>query len=160
MKRALNLQKCDLVTQQTAGLHFITKNGCLVLAAMDPGTPGAQVDKWCTRLQGAWLTTIAGTPVQTVADAQVAFAAFSGPNVMDCTLIFSHPEISQDISNRGVPIMSKEDFGHLSQFTHDQLNNQVELRTDPTLLLCTRCYNIVNSGKVCNYTTHVMHLTG
>jgi hypothetical protein len=43
-EESLDLQKCDLVTHQTAGLGFITKNWHLVLAAIDPGTPGARVD--------------------------------------------------------------------------------------------------------------------
>jgi hypothetical protein len=153
---SLDLHKCDLRTHHTAGLRFLTKNGCLLLANMDPGTPGAKVDKWRTHLRGAWLTLIAGTPVHTIADTQAAFASLSGTNVLDCTLVFSHPEISPDILNRGVPIMSREDF---SQFTHDQLNNQVELLGDPpSWILRTRCYDIVNSGKVLNYTTRVMRL--
>ncbi len=44
-KASLDLHKCDIHTHRTAGLRFITKNGCLLLANMDPGTPGAKVDK-------------------------------------------------------------------------------------------------------------------
>jgi hypothetical protein len=121
---SLNLCKCDLGAHRTAGLHFLTKNGHLLLAAMDPGTPGAKVDKWWTHLHRAWLIRIAGTPVHTIAEAQAAFVNVSAANVLDCTLVFSHPDTSPKISNRGIPIVSKEDF---SQFMHDQLNNQVEL---------------------------------
>ncbi len=89
------------------------------------------------------------TPIHTIADTQAAFASLSGTNVLDCTLVFSHLEISPIISNRGVPIMSREDF---SQFTHDQLNNQVELLGNPpSQILRTRFYDIVDSGKVLNY---------
>jgi hypothetical protein len=147
---SLDLPKCNLQTHWTAGLCFITKHGHLVLAAMDPGTPRAEIDKWRTQLHGTWLVLINGTPVHTVADAQAAFALFSDATAMDCTLVFSHPEISLDISNRGVPIMSKDDF---SKFTHDQLNNCIDLLNSGPTLRRTRCYNIVLSGNVRQYKT-------
>jgi hypothetical protein len=100
-----------------------TKNGCLILAAMEPGTPGAKVNKRRTYLCGAWLISIAGTPVHTIAEAQAAFANLSAANVLNCTLVFSHPNTSPNISDRGVRNVSKEDFSQL----HDQLNNCVEL---------------------------------
>jgi hypothetical protein len=153
---SLDLHKCDLQTHWTAGLQFITKHGRLVLAAMDPGTPGAKIDKWRTQLCGAWLVLINSTPVHTVANAQAAFALFSDVTAMDCTLVFSHPEISPDISNRGVPIMSKDDF---LQFTYDQLNNHIDLLNSGLTLRCTCCYNIILSGDVRQYTTQVMRLT-
>jgi hypothetical protein len=85
---------------------------------MDTSTPGARIDKWRSQLRGAWLIiSIAGTPVHTFEEAQTAFASLS------CTLLFSHPEISPDISNRGVPIMSRSNFTNFSQYTHDQLNS-------------------------------------
>ncbi len=155
-KASLNLRKCNLQTHRTAGLRFITKHGRLVLAAMDPGTPGAKIDKWHTQLRDAWLVLINGTPVHTVADAQAAFASFCDATAMDCTLVFSHPEISPDISNRGVPIMSKDSF---SQFTHNQLNNRIDLLNSGPTLRRIRCYNIVLSGNVQQYTTRVMRLT-
>ena len=46
--------------------------------------------------------------------------------------------------------MSKSDF---SQFTHDQLNNRVDLLEDGLRTQRKRQYNIVNSGDVLNYTT-------
>jgi hypothetical protein len=46
----LDLHKYDTTKNHTGGLQFITKNGRLILASMDPGTPGARIDKWCTHL--------------------------------------------------------------------------------------------------------------
>ena len=51
--------------------------------------------------------------------------------------------------------MCKEDF---SQFTHDQLNNRLDLTNGQTLRR-KRLYDIVDSGDVNNYTTRVMRLT-
>jgi hypothetical protein len=46
-----------------------------------------------------------------------------------------------------------------SQFTHDQLNNRLDLLEDGLLIQRQRSYNIVKSGDVLNYTTHVTKLT-
>ncbi len=48
----LDLCKCNLASHRTGRLCFLTKNGCLILATMDPGTPGARVCKWRTQLLG------------------------------------------------------------------------------------------------------------
>jgi hypothetical protein len=100
---SLDLRKCDLTIHPTASLRFIIKGDRVILATMDPCTPGTRIDKWRTQLRRAWLESIAGMAVHSVAEAQVAFASLSGHNVLDCTLVFCHPEVSPNISNRGVP---------------------------------------------------------
>ncbi len=52
--------------------------------------------------------------------------------------------------------MSKSDF---SQLTHNQLNNRVNLLEDGLRVLCTRMYDIVESGEVLQYVTRVRRLT-
>ena len=52
--------------------------------------------------------------------------------------------------------MSKSD---LSQFTRNQLNNQVGLLEDGLHVLRTHKYNIFESGNVRNNITHVMRHT-
>jgi len=52
--------------------------------------------------------------------------------------------------------MSKSDF---SQFTHDQLNNRIDLLEDGLQTQRKWQYDIVDSGDVLNYTTRVMKLT-
>jgi hypothetical protein len=84
------------------------------------------------------------------------FCRLSTTNSRGCSLLFSHPEITPDISSTGLPIMSKSD---LSQLTHDQLNNPVDLLEDGLQVLRTRMYNIVESGDVHQYVTWVMRLT-
>ncbi len=103
---ALDLRKWDYTKHCTAGLSFFTKNGRLLLVTMEPSTPGAKVDKWRTHLRGAWLISIDGIEVSTIAATQEAFAWLSETSHHTCTLVLSHPHISPDISNRGVPIMS------------------------------------------------------
>jgi hypothetical protein len=61
-----------------------------------------------------------------------------------------------DISHHGLPVMSKSDF---SQFTHAQLNNQVDLIEDGLCIQQRQKYDIVDSGSILNYTTRTMKLT-
>jgi hypothetical protein len=154
-KKEINLQKWDLTKHCTAGMRFLEKDGCLVLASIDASTPAACIERWRTHIHGAWLVSIDGTPVTTIAEAAVVFA-FPRTHSLPCTLVFSHPKISPDISNKGLPIMSKDDF---SQFTHDQLNNRLNLLTNgPTFQRGLR-YKLVDSGNVLNCTTKAMRLT-
>ena len=123
---------------------------------MAPSTPGACIPRWRTRICGAWLISINGSPVLSISDAQAVFQQLSATQATACTLLFSNPEITPDISNKGLPIMFASDF---SQFTHDQLNNRLDLLEDGLRIKRQRSYNIVNSGDVLNYTTRVMKLT-
>jgi len=106
----LDLRKCDLDRHHTAGLRFIVKNGQLILASMDKSTPGARINKWCMRLCGAWLISINNIKILTLADAQAMFHTLSMTNAATCTLTFSHPAISPNISQHGLPIISGYNF--------------------------------------------------
>ncbi len=120
-EETLALRKWDLDKHPTGSLRFITKNGRLILASMDASTPGARVDKWCSRIRGAWLQSIDGNAVSTLDDVLREFGQISQTQAGTCILTFAHPEISPDISQHGLPIISSVDY--FSQFTHDQLNN-------------------------------------
>ena len=75
---------------------------------------------------------------------------------LSCTLLFSNPEVNPNISNKGLPIVSQSDF---YQFTHDQLNNRLDLLEEGLRIQRTGSYNILDSGDVLNHTTRVMKLT-
>ena len=109
-EECIDLRKCNLTSHQTGGLQFLTKNNRLILSLMDPGTPGARIDKWRTRLRGAWLVSINGHPVHSLPDVhrELLLASKSPPS--SCVLLFLHPEVAPNISNQGVPIMSSSDF--------------------------------------------------
>jgi hypothetical protein len=77
-------------------------------------------------------------------------------NATSCTLTFSHPNILPDISQHGLPIISHDNF---LQFTHDQLNNHLDLIKRGPLVRRFCKYDIVQSGDVTNYTARVMPLT-
>ena len=152
----IDLRKLNVEHHPTAGLILFEKNNRLLLASMAPGTPGARIARWRTRIRGAWLIQVDDTPVTSISEAKAVFTRLSLSNSPRCTLRFSHPEVNPDISNKGLPVMSKSDF---SQFTHDQLNNRVDLLEDGLRTQRKRQYNIVDSGDVLNYNTRVMKLT-
>jgi hypothetical protein len=152
----LNLCKFDFNTHPTVGLCFFEKDQCIYLASMAPRTPGARIPCWRTSIHGAWLININGTPVLLILDAQAVFQQLSATRAPTCTLLFFHPEITPDISNKGLPIISSSDF---SQFTLNQLNNRLNLLRDGLRIQRTRWYDIVESGDVLNYTMRVMKLT-
>ncbi len=155
-KEELDLWKFDFAKHRTAGLRFIEKDQRLLLALMDPSTPGACIPQWHTRIRGAWLIEIDGTCVFTITDAQDVFRCLATANALGCTLLFLHSEVTPDISNTSLLIMSKSNF---SQFTHDQLNNRVDLLEDGLRVLRTHKYDIVESGDVRQYVTCIMQLT-
>jgi len=104
-----------------AGLSLVSHNGRLYLGGMNPSTPGAKVDRWQVNLRGAWLIKVDSVLVSTISDVHDAFKALYTSDAPSVTLLFSHPELQWDISNKGLPIISSAPF---SQQTHNQLNRR------------------------------------
>ncbi len=69
----LDLHKFDFSHHHAAGMAFLPQDNRLILASMAPSTPGARAPHWLTRLQGAWLLLINGTPVHTLAEDHQVF---------------------------------------------------------------------------------------
>jgi hypothetical protein len=100
--------------------------------------------------QSAWLIKIRDRTVTTLAEAHDAFQQLSSNGITSVPILFSHPEIRQDISHNGLPIVSSAPF---TQHIHDHFLVVVDyLHKVPP-------YEIVESGNVLNYVTRVMHLT-
>ncbi len=106
----IDLQKFDLKQHRTAGLCLAHADGRLFLGSMTPGTPGAKIPCWRSRLKGAWLIKVDNTLVSSIAEAQDAFKSAISSGSQFVTLLFSHPEIRQDISHDGLPIVSSAPF--------------------------------------------------
>jgi hypothetical protein len=152
----LDLRKWSFDKHRTAGLSLVFHNGRVYLGGMTPSTPGAKVDRWRVNLRGAWLIKVGSTLISTISDAQAAFKALYESNSPSVTLLFSHPELRRDISNKGLPIVSLALF---SQQTHDQLNRRWDFTLVAEYLRKAPPYSIVDSGDVQNYITRVMKLT-
>ena len=123
---------------------------------MTPITPGAKEDCWRINLRGAWLVKVGSCLISTISDAQKAFKDLYESDALSVTLLFSHPELRRDISNKGLPIISSASF---TQQTHDQINRRWDFTSVAEHLRVAPPYNIVHSGDVLNYITWVMKLT-
>ena len=86
----------------------------------------------------------------------MAFQTIYAAGTPSVTLLFAHPELRRDISNKGLPIVSSAPF---TQQTHDQLNRHWDFATVAEYLNKAPPYKVVASGDVLNYVTRVMKLT-
>ena len=155
-EEVLDLRRFDYSRHRTAGLCLAHANGRLILGGMAPSTPAAKIPRWRSRIKGAWLIKIGDKAVSSISDAQSAFAALDSAGITSVTLLFSHPEIRQDISHDGLPIISSAPF---TQHIHDQLNNRWDFSTVADYLRKAPPYEIVESGDVLNYVSRAMRLT-
>ncbi len=103
--KSIDVRKYDLSKHRTAGLCLTQTDDRLFLEGMSPSTPGAKIPRWRTRLKGAWLIKVGDTIVNSIEDAQTAFAQESTSNPGNVILLFSHPEVRPDISYDGLPIV-------------------------------------------------------
>jgi hypothetical protein len=117
----MDLRKFDCTHHRTAGMNFLSQDNRLILAFMAPSTPGARIPRWRTRLRGAWLLSVDGTPVHSITDMQQAFHSLSICWASSCVLLFAHPKISHGLSNRGLPLLRRDQF---TQLSIDQLSNR------------------------------------
>jgi hypothetical protein len=117
----IDLQKFDFTRHRAAGMTFLPQDNQLILASMVLSTPGACVPCWGTRLRGAWLLSVNGTPVQTLADVHQAFHSLSLSQSASCILLFAHPKIPHRILNKGLTLLR---CNQISQLNINQLSNR------------------------------------
>jgi hypothetical protein len=154
--KSIDVRKYNLSKHCTAGLCLTQSDDRLFLGGMSPSTLGAKIPSWRTQLKGAWLIKVGDTIVNSIKDAQTAFAQESTSNPGNVILLFSHPEVRPDISYDGLPIVL---FAPFSQQVHNQINKRWDFSTVAEYLKKALPYNIVDNGDVLNYTTKVMKLT-
>ena len=155
-EEVLDLRKWSFEKHRTAGLSLVSHHDRLYLGGMTPSTPGAKVDRWRINLRGAWLIKVGTCLVSSLSDAQKAFRDLYESDAPSVTLLFSHPELRRDVSNKGLPIISSAPF---TQQTHDQINRRWDFSSVADHLRVAPPYDIVRSGDVLNYITRVMRLT-
>jgi hypothetical protein len=120
-EEVVDIRRFDFNRHCTAGLCLAQVNGWLILGGMTPSTPAAKIPCWRSRIKGAWLIKIGNSTVSSIEEAQRAFQHLGSASVSSIPLLFSHPEIRQDISRDGLPIVSSASF---TQHIHNQLNHR------------------------------------
>jgi hypothetical protein len=153
----LNLQTLDISHHRAAGMMFLSQDDWLILVSMAPSTPGARVPRWRTRLHGTWLLSVNGTPVHTLAEAHQVFHDLYLRNAASCILLFSHPGISHGLSNKGLPLLCRDQIPQLSM---DQLSDRwTPTFQPPPIGPKSPTWDVVIDGNVRNVVTKVMKLT-
>jgi hypothetical protein len=155
-KEVIDLRKFNLHKHRITGLCLAHSNKCLFLGGMTPGTPGAKIPCWRSRLKGAWLIKVGNIIISSIADAQNTFTTAIALGSPFVKLLFSYPKICRDISHDGLPIVSSAPF---SQQVHDQMNKHWDFTTMANYLQNAPPYLIVEDGDIFNYVTRVLKLT-
>ncbi len=107
----LNMKRFFTTTLPFGGMRFITVDSQHILETISKGTPCAKIRNWRSQLKGAWLISIDGSPISTVAEVNSALDKSLCSDNPCCTLLFPPPEIRHGLMNEGIP-----------QITLDQLN--------------------------------------
>jgi hypothetical protein len=154
--KMVNLCKFDLSKHRTAGLCLAQSDDHLFLGGIVPSTSAAHIPHWRSCLKSAWLIKIGNSMVSTITDAQATFTKAHDSGLPSITLLFSHPEICQDTSHDGLPIVYSAPF---SQHVHDQMNNHWDFSTVAQYLKKAQPYVIIKDGNFLNYVTKIMKLT-
>ena len=145
----LILRKYDSSTHPTAGFKFKILDERLIVEGITAGSPGAKIRCWRSRLKGAWLRQVGPTIINSLADAQLAFAELCFNQSKSCTLTFSHSEIKHGLTHDGIP-----------QVNLDQLNPRLMFDNFPMPeTLTSSKLRIIKDGDVFNYVTVAMKLT-
>jgi hypothetical protein len=156
-KEELDLQTLNISCHHAAGMIFLPQDDRLILASMAPSTPGARVPGWRTRLRGAWLLSVNGTLVHTLAEAPQVFHNLYFRDAASCILLFAHPRISHGFSNKGLPLLCCD---QIPQLSIDQLSNRwTPTFQPPPIGPKSPTWDVVIDGNVRNVVTMVMKLT-
>jgi hypothetical protein len=156
-KEELDLRTLNISCHCAAGMIFLPQDDRLILASMAPSTPGARVPCWRTRLHGAWLLSVNGTPVHTLAKAHQVFHGLYLRNAASCILLFAHPRISHGLSNKGLPLLRRD---QIPQLSIDQLSNRwTPTFQPPPISPKSPIWDVVIDGNIRNVVTTVMKLT-
>ncbi len=95
--------KCFYPTNHLAGgMHFTTKDNRLILQHMAQGSPCARLGDWRSRLKEAWLISVNKQAVSLIHDINRIIDECLTSGSPRCTLLFSHPDIRQGLTNKGI----------------------------------------------------------
>ena len=105
----------------TAGFKFKVINERLIVEHISPGTHGAKIPRWRSRIRGSWLRKVGDVEVSTIKDVQQAFENLSNNRSKNCWLTFSHPEIKHGLTNDGIPQVSIDQLNPRLMFDFDDV---------------------------------------
>jgi hypothetical protein len=98
------------------GMHFTREGNRLILQHMTQGSPCARLRDWCSGLKGAWLISVNEQAVLSVQDINKIINECLTSGSPQCTLLFSHPDIRHDLTNKGIPQISLDQLNPRMMF--------------------------------------------
>mmetsp|Transcript_32497 Transcript_32497/g.62168 ORF Transcript_32497/g.62168 Transcript_32497/m.62168 type:complete len:176 (+) Transcript_32497:201-728(+) len=148
-EQRLPLRRFNQATQPTAGIHLKEKDSRIISTGMEKSTPAAQLPRWRTRIQGAWLRHINGTKLSTIPDVEDIIQHLHQSGATHYTLVLLYPKVSHGITNEGIP-----------QVNIDQMNPRQLFKDDTNLPIPHASQlNLEYNGEVLNWVTMAMKLT-
>ncbi len=120
--RTLPLRGLQSCRHKAAGIGLKEENGRLLLEHMVKSTPAAKIPRWRSELKGAWLKSVHGHEVKTIADVHRVFDDLSRLELKECELIFAKLEVKQSLTEEGIP-----------QVNIDQINPRPHLSGGPLI---------------------------
>ena len=124
------------------GLQFKTFNGQLTIGNMIAGTLAAKIPNWRSRIRGAWLVEINGTPISTLTDVHTALDHAVTNRDKTCHLLFAHPEIQHGLTNDGIPQINIDQMNPRLKFSDFPMPHVPEVLKPQVKAL----WNMENSG--------------
>jgi hypothetical protein len=157
-EEVLDLRRYNPTISPTAGIICEEKSSKLFLREMQKSTPAAKIRAWRSRLRGARILEVEGTPVATSDELAQALLRLKDKGSKQCTILMAHSAIREGLVETGIP-----------QVNIDMLNNRHSLMSvdvmtqeqfDTWFSNLPKCfYEIVNEGGVLNLTTESHKLT-
>jgi len=135
-EETLNIRDYTAYRKYAAGMEFTVTDGRLRLRNIVPSSPAAKLPAWRSRLRGAWLVKVDGTPLSSPATLEATLRRLAASGKDSCQLLFAHPEVAQGLTNEGIP-----------QVNLDQMNPR-HMFVKPTIrtVMCGEVWNVVTSA--------------
>ena len=141
-----------------AGIVCKEESSKLFLREMKKSTPAAKIRAWRSRLHGARILKVNGTPVAMSDELAQALLCLKNEGVKNCTILMAHSAIRDGLVKTGIPqvnidmLNNRHSLMSVDVMTQEQFNNWFS-----NLPMCF--YDLVNKGGVLNLTTESHKLT-
>ena len=158
----LDMRRYDAYNKPAGGMVFAIADDRLTLWDILPSSPTAKVPVCRTRILGTWLHKVGATPVTTEKEVVTALTALSVENATHCTLVFLHPEVSQGLTNTGIPQINLDPMNPCRMMS-PSFCSAMMIGAIGGSFIPDRPHNgfilVKESGEVLNYVSKVMKLT-
>ena len=157
-EEVLDLRRYDPTLSPTAGITCEEKSSKLFLREMQKSTPAAKIRAWRSRLRGARILEVEGTPVSTIDELSKALLHLKDKGATKCSILMAHSAIRDGLVETGIPQVNIDQLNHRHSLMSADVMTQEQF--DSWFSNLPRCfYDIVNEGGVLNLTTESHKLT-